>query len=100
MAWKEDYDEDFMVQEKVKMPKDYKVYILNDDVTSIFFVRDILKEIFHIEEKEAWNIISLIQKNGSGLVGVYPKDIAYTKQKKVHERAAQNNYPLKCVVQE
>lgn len=100
MAWKEDYDEDFMVKEKVKVPKDYKVYLINDEVTSIFFVRDILVDIFHIKENEAWQVITLIQKNGSGLVGVYPKDIAYTKQKKVHERAAQNNFPLKCVVQE
>ncbi|KJU87040.1 ATP-dependent Clp protease adaptor protein ClpS [Candidatus Magnetobacterium bavaricum] len=41
-----------------------------------------------------------VHKSGAGLCGIYTKDIAETKVAAVHEMAKNNEFPLKCVMEE
>ena len=87
-------------EEKLKEPGNYLVVLLNDNYTSMEFVVEILKEIFHKNIEEAERIMLNVHNKGRGIVGAYTWDIAQTKANQVHLIAKQHNYPLKCVVEE
>jgi len=87
-------------KEKTKEPKDYMVILLNDNFTTREFVVEILKLVFHKNNEEANKIMLNVHHKGRGVVGVYTWDIASTKADQVHSLAKQNDYPLKCVVEE
>jgi len=87
-------------EEKLKEPRDYIVILLNDNYTTREFVVEILKLIFHKTSEEATRIMLNVHHKGRGVVGVYTWDIASTKASQVHEIAKQNEFPLKCVVEE
>ena len=40
-----------------------------------------------------------VHTSGLGLVGVYPFDIAHTKQRRVEQSAKENEHPLKCSIE-
>ncbi len=84
----------------LKYPKKYKVFILNDDYTSMDFVVDILMNIFHKNYQEAENIMLEVHKNGKGLCGVYTHEIAETKVMQVIKKAQEHNFPLKATMEE
>jgi len=84
----------------IKYPKKYKVFILNDDYTSMDFVVDILMDIFHKSYQEAENIMLEVHKNNKGLCGVYIHEIAQTKVMQVTKKAKDNNFPLKAIMEE
>lgn len=85
---------------KVKYPKKFKVFILNDDYTSMEFVIDILITLFHKSYEEAENIMLEIHKKEKGLCGVYTKEIAETKVMLVIKKAQDNGFPLKATMEE
>ncbi len=96
MGVKEEIKESTTLQE----PKKYKVYLLNDDYTTMDFVVDVLCDIFHKSYEEAVNIMLTIHKQGKGLCGVYTYEIAETKVDQVHRLARANQFPLKAVMEE
>lgn len=81
-------------------PKEYKVYLLNDDYTSMDFVVDVLMTIFHKSHEEAEKIMLDIHQNDQGLCGVYSLEIAETKVIQVRKKARDANFPLKAVMEE
>ncbi len=83
-------------RQETKTPAQYRVYLLNDDYTTMHFVVHILETVFHKKSVEATQIMLHVHKNGKGLAGVYTKEIAETKIATVHELAMQNGFPLKC----
>ena len=85
---------------KIKYPKKYKVYMLNDDYTSMEFVIDILISVFHKSYKQAEAIMLDIHKKERGLCGVYTHEIAETKVMQVHSKAKDNGFPLKATMEE
>ena len=85
---------------KVKYPKKYKVFILNDDYTSMEFVIDILISVFHKSYSQAEAIMLDIHKKERGLCGVYTHEIAETKVMQVHRKAKDNAFPLKATMEE
>ncbi len=85
---------------ELKYPKKYKVYLLNDDYTSMDFVIDILMSIFHKTYNQAESIMLEIHKKDKGLCGVYTYEIAETKVMQVHKRARDNSFPLKATLEE
>ena len=89
------------VQEKVEVeiPSMYKVIILNDDYTPMEFVIDVLQEVFDKSYDDAVNVTLSVHHSGSGICGVYSKEIAYHKSNQVNEAAKGHGYPLKCVVE-
>lgn len=87
-------------EEKLKIPKDYMVILLNDNYTTKEFVVEVLKTVFHLNPEEAYRIMLNVHNKGRGVVGVYTWDVANTKASQVHAFAKENDYPLKCIVEE
>ena len=87
-------------EEELREPREYIVILLNDDYTTRDFVVEILMLIFHKNPEEANRIMLSVHHNGRGVVGAYTWDIAQTKAEQVHTIAKQNDYPLRCVVEE
>lgn len=85
---------------KLKYPKKYKVYLLNDDYTTMDFVIDILMSIFHKTYEQAQDIMLEVHKKERGLCGVYSHEIAETKVMQVISKAKDNGFPLKATMEE
>ena len=68
-------DTDVLIDEKVKVvttePEKYRVILLNDDVTPMDFVINILVSIFKHSTDTAKDLTLKIHKEGSAIVGVY-----------------------------
>jgi ATP-dependent Clp protease adaptor protein ClpS len=88
------------VQERrqTKRPPFYKVFLLNDDYTTMDFVVYVLETIFHKSPAEAAQVMLHVHRKGIGLAGIYTREIAETKIASVHSLAEQNEFPLKCVM--
>ena len=84
----------------IKHPKKYKVFILNDDYTSMDFVVDILMNVFHKSYEQAENIMLEVHKKDRGLCGVYTHEIAETKVMQVIKKAKDSGFPLKATMEE
>lgn len=98
MAYESKYD--LLNEVSVKYPKKYKVYILNDDYTSMDFVVEILMGIFHKTHAEAEKIMLEVHKKDRGLCGVYIHEIAETKVMQVAKKARDSGFPLKATMEE
>ncbi len=85
---------------KLKHPKKYKVYLLNDDYTTMDFVIDILISIFHKTYEQAQDIMLEVHKKGRGMCGVYTHEIAETKVMQVLSKAKDHGFPLKATMEE
>ena len=81
-------------------PKEYNVYLLNDDYTPMDFVVKILTTIFHKNDQEATAITMMVHENGKGLCGTFSHEIAETKVMQVSQLAKEHGHPLKSVMQE
>ncbi len=86
-------------RQEVKTPPMFKVFLLNDNYTTMDFVIHILENVFHKPPAEAAQIMLHVHKNGKGLAGVYNREIAETKTSAVHELSRQNGFPLKCTLE-
>ncbi|MBZ0157676.1 MAG: ATP-dependent Clp protease adapter ClpS [Alphaproteobacteria bacterium] len=95
------FEEEIGVKErqKTKKPPLYRVFLLNDDYTTMDFVVHILENIFQKSPVEATRIMLHVHKNGKGLAGVYTRDIAETKIAEVHGLARKSNFPLQCTME-
>lgn len=91
-------DEGLATREKpeVRSPHLYKVFLINDDYTTMDFVIYILEKIFHKSPVEAAQIMLHVHNYGEGLAGVYPHGIAETKVAAADELAQKSGFPLKC----
>ena len=84
---------------KQKKPKLYKVILLNDDYTPMEYVVVLLRKVFNKSETEAVNIMLMVHKQGSGICGIFTKEIAETKVFKVMNMAKNDQHPLKCTME-
>ena len=85
---------------RVKVPKRYKVIILNDDYTAMEFVVFILQTVFHKSEQEALTLMLAIHHTGSGIAGVFSFEVAEMKANLVTQIAREHEYPLRCILEE
>ena len=99
---KSGFEEGIEVEPKreVTVPSLHKVFLINDDYTTMDFVVLILENVFHQPPVEATRIMLHVHKNGKGLAGIYTREIAETKISEVHELSQKNNFPLKCTMEE
>jgi len=74
--------------------------LLNDDYTTMEFVVYVLQSIFRLPEAEAVQIMLHVHKNGMGVAGVYPREIAEMRVAQVEGLARQHEYPLRCNLEE
>jgi ATP-dependent Clp protease adaptor protein ClpS len=84
---------------EAKEPPMFKVILLNDDYTTMEFVVLVLESVFNKTRPEAERIMFNVHQQGSGIAGVYTKEIAETKTANVHQLSRQNEFPLRCVVE-
>ncbi len=77
----------------------YRVYLLNDDYTTMDFVVYVLMTIFDKSKIEATSIMLHVHRHGKGLAGIYTKEIAETKVYDVERLARINGFPLKCIIE-
>lgn len=82
------------VFDKIKLPKKYKVVILNDNFTPFEFVMLILMTIFKHPENIAKDITLKIHNEGSAVVGIYNYEIAEQKVFETTSLARANSFPL------
>ncbi len=81
-------------------PKMFKVLLLNDDVTTMDFVIEVLMSIFHYDLENASRIMLDIHCTGSGVCGIFTEEIALSKQKQVENAAKEANFPLQTRIEE
>jgi ATP-dependent Clp protease adaptor protein ClpS len=85
---------------KVKPPPLFKVIILNDDYTPMEFVVVVLQKFFSMTREKATQVMLKVHREGMGVCGVYPRDIATTKVEQVAAYARKHQHPLQCVMEE
>lgn len=83
-----------------KPPPLYKVLLLNDDFTPMEFVVIVLQQFFSMDRERAMRVMLQVHTEGSGVCGVFPKDVAATKVEQVASFARQHQHPLACVMEE
>lgn len=86
-------------KQETKKPELYKVFLLNDDYTTMDFVVEILESVFHKQPAEAFRIMMMVHTQGKGLCGVYPFEVAETKVETVVERAREHGFPLRAAME-
>ena len=86
-------------REDLAPPPRYAVVLLNDDYTPMDFVTLVLTKLFEKSQSEAEAIMMDVHKNGKGMAGTYPKDIAETKADQVSNIAQANQYPFRAEVE-
>ncbi len=86
-------------EKDVDEPSMYRVMLLNDDYTTMDFVVRILMEVFSKSPQEATQIMLDVHKQGMGVCGVYPYEIAETKVETVYALAREHGFPLGCTME-
>jgi len=85
---------------KLKPPPLFKVIILNDDYTPMEFVVIVLQKFFSMTREKATQVMLKVHREGMGICGIYPKDVATTKVEQVVGYARRYQHPLQCVMEE
>jgi ATP-dependent Clp protease adaptor protein ClpS len=85
---------------KLERPPLYKVFLHNDDFTTMDFVVFILLTVFNRSEDDAIRLMLNVHRQGIGLAGVYTYEVAAMKVEKVTSLAQANEFPLLCTMEE
>ncbi|MBA2689256.1 MAG: ATP-dependent Clp protease adapter ClpS [Burkholderiales bacterium] len=85
---------------KVKPPPMYKVVLCNDDFTPMEFVVIVLQTFFALNREQATQVMLKVHREGKGVCGVFPKDVAATKVEQVTSFSRQHQHPLQCIMEE
>jgi ATP-dependent Clp protease adaptor protein ClpS len=85
---------------KTKPPPLYKVMLLNDDYTPMDFVVGVLQRFFSLSREQATQVMLKVHREGIGVCGIFPRDVAATKVEQVKSYAKQHQHPLQCVMEE
>jgi ATP-dependent Clp protease adaptor protein ClpS len=86
-------------RQKVKRPPMYKVLLHNDDYTTMEFVVWVLEAVFFKSKAEATRIMLHVHATGVGVAGIFTRDVAESKARKVEAVAQAHEYPLKSSVE-
>ena len=81
-------------QTDVSPPGRYNVIYINDNVTTMEFVIESLKAIFHHDDTTAEALTIKIHDEGSSVVSTLPYEIAEQKGVEVTKLARNNGFPL------
>ena len=90
---------DEKIEKKLAEPPMFKVILLNDNVTPIEFVIELLKQVFRHTDKTAEQITLSIHNEGSGVAGVYNYEIAEMKAVEATNLSRASGFPLSIKVE-
>ncbi len=93
-----DTNRDSDVDEAIKMPSLYNVYIINDHFTPQDFVVFLLENYFSKTSDEAEKLMLKVHNEGEAVAGTYTKEIAEAKSEMVRIKAKEHNFPLRAKV--
>lgn len=89
---------DIKIDEKIKKeivePGKYKVIFLNDELTPIEWVIEVLRTIFKHTQDTAEKITLAIHNEGSGVAGIYTYEIAEQKVIEATTITRNQGFPL------
>lgn len=85
---------------KTAEPPLYRVLLHNDDYTTMEFVVEVLEAVFHKSPAEAHRVMMQVHREGVGMCGLYPYEVAETSVSIVHDRARAQGFPLRASLEE
>ena len=85
---------------KLKRPPMYRILLLNDDYTPMEFVVDILCRFFQKSPEDATQLMLQVHHQGRAICGIYPRDVAESKVKRVEQASREHGHPLRCVMEQ
>lgn len=100
MTAKQDVAIDEQIKIDIRPPKLWKVLFLNDNVTPMDLVVDLLTVIFKHSIESAKKITLEIHNTGSGVAGTYPYELAEQLSVEATSVARKNGSPLKIHMEE
>lgn len=83
---------------KTQCPPQYEVFFLNDDYTPMDFVVKILKYLFQFDHQRAVRLMLSIHQQGTGVVGVFSREIAETKVVEANRYSRACKHLLLCAM--
>jgi ATP-dependent Clp protease adaptor protein ClpS len=78
----------------------YNVLLLNDDVTPMEFVVNLLQDFFGMDYDAAIKLMLRVDHEGKAICSTYERDEAETRLAAILALAHKHNHPLKCIVEE
>lgn len=83
----------------IEEPGFYKVILLNDEITPMEFVVDILQKIFKHDLETSQKIMLTVHTEGAAVAGVYTYEVAEQKGVESTLLARNNGFPLQVKVE-
>jgi ATP-dependent Clp protease adaptor protein ClpS len=77
----------------------WTVLLLNDDITPMEFVVDVIKQFFDMDRVSAMRLMLRIHNEGIGECGTYSREMAKAKVDQITDFVRKHEHPLQCVVQ-
>ena len=81
-------------------PPNYRVIYINDETTTMEFVVETLKVVFHYDQGGAEAITVRVHEEGSAVVAVLPYELAEQKGIEVTKLARNNGFPLQIKIEQ
>lgn len=88
---------EFIVAEEVEPP--FRVVIHNDEVTTMEFVVEVLRQIFELAPEEAEEVMLTAHYTGLAVVGTFPQSDAVRRVTQAHLNAQLAGFPLKFTIE-
>jgi ATP-dependent Clp protease adaptor protein ClpS len=95
-----EFEEQLDGSTELSEPRQFRVLLHNDNYTSMDFVVEVLESVFNKNAPEATHIMLNVHKQGVGACGIFTAEVAETKVAIVHHLARQQNFPLRCSMEE
>ena len=90
---------DLETEEETRLAPQWKVLILDDEITTFEFVIELLVQIFRKEAQEAVRLTFEIHETGSALVAVASFERAELYVEQVHSLARPRGFPLTATME-
>jgi ATP-dependent Clp protease adaptor protein ClpS len=91
---------DSKVKQILKTPKNYHVILLNDEVTPMDFVIELLVKIFKHKPETAKDLTLKIHKEGSAVCGTYTYELAEQKGTEATNESRDRGFPLQIKIEQ
>jgi len=87
------------IKSKIEEPGRFNVIFVNDNLTPMEFVSEVLVLIFRHTEETARDLTMVIHEKGSAIVGNYTFEVAEQKGVETTKLARENSFPLQVLVE-